>query len=217
MDLSPDDLSPRQRYRLMIGCIVPRPIAFVSTVSADGRLNLAPFSFFNGVGSDPMTVVFCPANRPDDGGEKDTLRNCKPPAEGGVGQFVVNAAVESYRRQVAAAAEALAYGESEFALVGLTPAPSRVVKPPRVAESPWAFECETVQVIRTNPGAPGGGNAVIGRVVHLWARDDVVNGRLTVDADALGAIGRMGGLGYCSTRQRFEMPAGRAALEQERS
>jgi flavin reductase (DIM6/NTAB) family NADH-FMN oxidoreductase RutF len=167
MEVSPDDLSPRERYKLMIGCIVPRPIALVSTVSTDGRFNLAPFSFFNGVGSHPMTVMFCPANRPDDGGDKDTLRNCRPVEDGGVGQFVVNAAVESYRREVAATAEALDFGDSEFELVGLSPVPSRVVKPPRVAESPWAFECETVQVIRTNPGVPGGGNAVIGRVVHV--------------------------------------------------
>ncbi|MHC4128634.1 MAG: flavin reductase family protein [Planctomycetota bacterium] len=217
MEISPDDLSPRERYKLMIGCVVPRPIALVSTVSADGRFNLAPFSFFNGVGSNPMTVMFCPANRPDDGGDKDTLRNCKPSEEGGVGQFVVNAAVEAYRHRVAAAAEALDYGDSEFELVGLTPAPSRVVKPPRVAEAPWAFECETVQVIRTNPGVPGGGNAVLGRVVHVWARDDVVNERLIVDPEALGAVGRMGGFSYCTTRDRFEMPVGRPALELDSS
>jgi len=215
MEVSPDDLSPRERYKLMIGCIVPRPIALVSTVSADGRFNLAPFSFFNGVGSNPMTVMFCPANRPDDGGDKDTLLNCRPAEDGGLGQFVVNAAVESYRREVAAAAEPLDFGDSEFDLVGLTPVPSRVVKPPRVAESPWAFECETVQIIRTNPGVPGGGNAVIGRVVHVWTRDDVVNERLIVDAGALGAIGRMGGFSYCTTRDRFEMPVGRSALERD--
>jgi flavin reductase (DIM6/NTAB) family NADH-FMN oxidoreductase RutF len=216
MELSPDDLAPRERYKLMIGCIVPRPIAFVSTVSLDGRFNLAPFSFFNGVGSDPMTVMFCPANR-EDGGDKDTLLNCRPPEEGGVGQFVVNAAVEDYRHKVAAAAEALEHGDSEFELVGLTPAASRVVKPPRVAEAPWAFECETLQVIRTNPGVPGGGNAVLGRVVHVWARDDVVNQRRIVDAEALGAIGRMGGFDYCTTRDRFTMPVGRAALELDSS
>ena len=103
-----------------------------------------------------------------------------------------------------AAAETLDFGDSEFDLVGLTPVPSRVVKPPRVAESPWAFECETLQVIRTNPGVPGGGNLVIGRVVHVWARDGVVNERLHVDAEAIGAIGRMGGVDYCTTRDRFE-------------
>ncbi len=212
MELDPDDLTPRQRYKLMIGCIVPRPIAFVSTISPDGRPNLAPFSFFNGVGSTPMTLLFCPGNRPDTGEEKDTLRNCKPPGEGGVGQFVVNAATEAYRRRVAGAAEPLDYGESEFELVGLTPAPSRVVKPPRVAESPFAFECETVQVVRINPGARGGGNVVIGRVVHVFLRDDVIDERDRIDPDVLQSIGRMGGIGYCTTRDRFEMPMGRDAL-----
>ncbi|MHC4415762.1 MAG: flavin reductase family protein [Planctomycetota bacterium] len=215
MELNPNELSPSQRYRLMIGCIVPRPIAFVSTVSPDGRPNLAPFSFFNGVGSHPMTILFCPANRPDNGGDKDTMRNCKPRAEGGQGQFVVNAATEAYRHQVAGAAESLAYGESEFDLVGLTPAPSRVVEPPRVAESPFAFECETVQVVRTNPGEPGGGNIVIGRVVHLHVRDGIVNERMHVDPAGLQSIGRLGGLGYCTTRDRFEIPLGRGALEEE--
>ncbi len=215
MELDPKDLEPLDRYKLMIGCIVPRPIAFVSTVSVEGRPNLAPFSFFNGAGSNPMTLLFCPANRPDDGGEKDTLRNCKPREEGGVGQFVVNAATESYRQRVAGAAEGLDFGDSEFELVGLTPAPSRVVEPPRVAESPFAFECETIQVIRTNPGARGGGNIVIGRVVHVFVRDDVVNERMHVDPDRLLAIGRMGGLGYCTTHDRFEMPFGRTALDMD--
>ena len=212
MELNPNDLSQPDRYKLMIGCIVPRPIAFVSTISPQGRLNLAPFSFFNGVGSNPMTILFCPANRPDDGQEKDTLRNCKPRVEGGVGQFVVNAASEVYRRRVAAAAEPLEYGRSEFELVGLTPAPSRVVQPPRVAESAYAFECETITVVRTNPGAPGGGNVVIGRVVHIYVRDDVVNDRMHVDPDRLLNIARLGGLGYCTTHDRFEMPMGRRAL-----
>ena len=212
MELDPSELEPADRYKVLIGCIVPRPIAFVSTISPEGRLNLAPFSFFNGVGSNPMTILFCPGNRPDDGGEKDTLRNCKPRDEGGVGQFVVNAASEAYRQRVAGAAEALPYGESEFELVGLTAAPSRVVEPPRVAESAFSFECETVQVVRTNPGTPGGGNVVIGRVVHVHIRDDAVNERMHVDPDVLANIGRMGGLGYCTTRDRFEMPFGRAAL-----
>lgn len=212
MELNPDDLQIRERYKLIIGAIVPRPIAFVSTVSPKGEPNLAPFSFFNGVGSDPMTLLFCPGNRAD-GSEKDTLRNAKPAAEGGTGEFVVNAATESYAREVAAAAEDLEYGDSEFELTGLSTAPSRVVKAPRVAESPVAFECVTTQVVRTNPGAPMAGNVVLGRVVHVHVRDDLVDERLHVDPEVLRAIGRMGGLGYCTTRDRFEMPRGRAALE----
>ncbi len=196
----------------MIGAIVPRPIAFVSTVSTEGLTNLAPFSFFNGVGSNPMTLLFCPANHPD-GSEKDTLRNCKPVEDGGTGEFVVNVASESYALAVAAAAEALPRDQSEFDLVGLASSRSRVVRPPRVAESPVAFECQTTEVIRTNPGRPGGGNVVLGRVVHVFVRDDLVNDRMHIDADKLAAIGRMGGIGYVTTRNRFEMPAGSAALD----
>jgi flavin reductase (DIM6/NTAB) family NADH-FMN oxidoreductase RutF len=211
MDLSPESLAIADRYKLLIGCIVPRPIAFVSTISTDGKLNLAPFSFFNGVGANPMTIVFCPANRPD-GSEKDTLRNCKPRAEGGTGEFVVNAATEDYAREMAACAEPLPFGESEFELTGMETAPSARVRAPRVARAPWSFECETIQVVRLNPRAPAGGNLVIGRVVHMHIDDDLVNERWYVDAGKLRAIGRMGGLGYTRTRDRFEMPMGRSVL-----
>src|SRR5215510_13173869 len=163
MDLDPASLSIPDRYKLLIGLIVPRPIAFVSTVSPDGRLNLAPFSFFNGLSSEPMSLLFCPANKPD-GSEKDSLRNAKPVDEAGTGEFVVNVVAEEFERKMAAAAEPLPYGESEFALSGLTPVPSAVVRPPRVLESPASFECRTDRVIRLNPGAAAGGNIIIGRV-----------------------------------------------------
>lgn len=217
MELDPADMKPEDRYRLLIGCIVPRPIAFVSTISPDGRPNLAPFSFFAGVGSDPMTLLFCPANKPD-GTEKDSLRNAKPIAEGGTGEFVVNVATEDYEREVAAAAEPLPFGESEFELVNLAMSPSRVVRPPRVAKSPVSFECRTMQggVIRTNPGVPAGGNIVIGQVVHVFVRDDLINERFHTDPAKLRAVGRMGGIGYVRTgdaAHRYEMPMGKRALE----
>ena len=213
MEINPNEVTQAERYKLLIGCVVPRPIAFVSTIAPDGlSTNLAPFSFFNGVGSNPMTLLFCPANKAD-GSEKDTLRNCKPITEGGAGQFVVNIASESYIRKVAAASEPLAYGQSEFELTEMGMSPSRVVKPSRVAESPAAFECETIQVVRTNPGAPAGGNIVIGRVVHIYVRDDLVNERMHIDPAKLAAVGRMGGLGYTRTRDRFELPFGREAIE----
>lgn len=215
MELSPDSLAIADRYKLLIGGVVPRPIAFVSTISTSGHLNLAPFSFFNGVGSNPMTVLFCPAND-EHGQEKDTLRNCKPVDEGGTGEFVVNAAVEAYAAEVAACAEPLAHGESEFELSGLTPAPSVVVAPPRVKESPLCFECRTVQVVRTNPGAPAGGNIVIGRVVHVFVRDDVLGERHHILPEPLAAIGRMGGPTYTRTRDRYDMPPGKRALDLRR-
>lgn len=213
MDFDPASITIADRYKLLIGCIVPRPIAFVSTVSPDGRLNLAPFSFFNGVGSNPMTLLFCPANK-EDGSEKDSLRNAKPVAEGGTGEFVVNIVAHGFARRTAACAEPLAYGESEFDLSGLTPAPSAKVRAPRVGESPASFECRTVQVIRTNPGRPAGGNIVIGEVVHVHVRNGLTDDRYRTDPALLDAVGRMGGLGYCTTRDRFELPMGRKALEQ---
>lgn len=212
MQLDPADLAPADRYKLLIGCIVPRPIALVSTVSPDGRPNLAPFSFFNGIGSVPMTLLFCPVNKAD-GSMKDSLRNALPAAEGGVGEFVVNVATEGYAKRVAAAAEPLEYGESEFALSGLTPGPAERVRPPRVVESPVSFECRTLQVIRLNPGVPAAGNVVIGEVVYIHLAEGLVNERFHVDPARLAAIGRMGGLGYTRTRDRFEMPMGRRALE----
>jgi flavin reductase (DIM6/NTAB) family NADH-FMN oxidoreductase RutF len=211
MELDPALLPAAERYKLLIGCIVPRPIALVSSLSPDGRPNLAPFSFFNGVGSDPMTLLFCPANKAD-GSMKDTLRNVLPIADGGTGEFVVNVASEPYATRMAAAAEPLPYGESEFDLSGLTPAPSLTVRPSRIAESPVCFECRTLQVVRLNPGIPAGGNIVIGRVVHVHLADGLANERLHIDPERLAAIGRMGGLGYCRTRERFTMPMGREAL-----
>lgn len=213
MEIDPAAIAQADRYKLLIGCIVPRPIAWVSTGSPDGRsFNLAPFSFFNGVGSNPMTLLFCPANKPD-GSEKDTLRNCKSVEEGGTGEFVVNVATDALSRQVAASSEPLPYGESEFELTGLTMAKSAVVKPPRVAESPVAFECRTLQVIRTNPGAVSAGNVVIGRVVHVFVRDDLINQRFHIDQGRLDLVGRMGGIMYTRTRDRFELPMGREALD----
>lgn len=208
MELDPAALSQPDRYKLLVGGITPRPIALVSTVSPGGVRNLAPFSFFAGVGSNPMTLLFCPANN-DRGEEKDTLRNCKPVAEGGTGEFVVCVVPRALVRQAALAAEPLRPDESEFDLTGLTPAPSVVVAPPRVAESPLAYECVTQQVIRTNPGAVGGGNIVIGRVVRVHARDDAISDRLHIDPAVLDTVGRLGGLTYCTTRERFEQRMGR--------
>ncbi|MDX2132768.1 MAG: flavin reductase family protein [Planctomycetota bacterium] len=212
MHLDPAALAAEDRYKLLIGAIVPRPIALVATISPDGRTNLAPFSFFAGVGSNPMTLLVCPANNAD-GSEKDTLRNAKPASEGGTGEFVANIVSHAWARRMAACAEPLPYGDSEFDLSGLTPAPSRRVAPPRVAESVVSFECVTRQIIRTNPGAPAGGNVLLGEVVQVHVRDDAINERHHLDPGIIDAIGRMGGFNYCTTRERFAMPPGRAALE----
>ncbi|HYE03459.1 MAG TPA: flavin reductase family protein [Phycisphaerales bacterium] len=211
MELDPEALSPPDRYKFLIGCIVPRPIALVSSVSPEGRLNVAPFSFFNGISARPMSLLFCPSNKAD-GSEKDTLRNAAPREEGGVGEFVVNIVSRGLARRMAACAEPLEYGASEFAASGLTPVPSAVVTPPRVGESPVSFECRTVRVLRLAPGVPGGGNVIIGQVVRIWTRPGLTDERYRTDPGLLDAIGRLGGLGYCTTRDRFEMPMGLEAL-----
>lgn len=211
MELNPTELKRKEKYKLLIGSVVPRPIAFVTTASPSGMANLAPYSFFTAVGSHPMTLLFCPANGAD-GSEKDTLRNAKPSSEGGTGEFVVNVAVEAYARAVAAAGEPLPYEQSELGLVGLTTAQSRQVLAPRVAESPVSYECRTRQVIRLAPDEPGGANIVIGEVVWIHVADGLLDERQRVDPDQLKAIGRMGGTAYCRTRERFDMPLGEAAL-----
>lgn len=220
MEIDPAQISQADRYKLLIGSIVPRPIAWVSTLSPEGRPNLAPFSFFNGVGSEPMALLFCPANLPS-GEPKDTLRNAALPrgqagsdAElSGTGEFVVNVVPMALAGRMSVTAESLAYGQSEFDLAGLEPEPSRVVRPPRVAGTPLAFECRTMRVVRLAAGVPDGGNIVIGRIVHIYAREGVIDARGRVDPAGLDAVGRMGGLTYCTTRQRFEIPRGREAMD----
>jgi flavin reductase (DIM6/NTAB) family NADH-FMN oxidoreductase RutF len=210
--IDPATLPVDRRYALMIGAIVPRPIAVVGTCAPDGgEPNLAPFSFYAGVGSDPMCLLFCPANR-SDGSEKDSLRHAKPREEGGSGEFTVSVATEAILRRVVACAEELPPARSEFEFAGLTAVAGTRVRAPRLAESPFTFECRTRQVIRTNPGRASGGNVVIGEVVWIHADAGVIDDRLRIDADRLQAVGRMGGLDYARTRDRLSLPWGAAAL-----
>ncbi len=212
MEFDPATHSMAERYRMLIGLIVPRPIAVVCTCSPDGEsTNLAPFSFFTGGGSVPMTLLFCPANR-DDGQEKDSLRNAKPVDEGGKGEFTVSLCSEPILNAVLACGEPLAYGESEFALSGLAPRRSKLVAPPGVAASPATFECRTTRVVRLAAGAPGGGNVVIGEVVWLHIDDAALDANGRPDPESLRAVGRMGGLEVCTTHRRAALPFGVAAL-----
>jgi flavin reductase (DIM6/NTAB) family NADH-FMN oxidoreductase RutF len=160
-----------------------------------------------------MTLLFCPANRPD-GSEKDSLRNAAPRDQGGTGEFVVSIVSHALVKPMALSAEDLPHDQSEFDMpelraMGITPAPSAKVAPPRIAQSPLAFECETLQIVRTNPGVPNAGNIVLGRVVSLFAAEGVLSDRLHTDPAALDAVARMGGNAYCTTRDRFELSRGR--------
>jgi flavin reductase (DIM6/NTAB) family NADH-FMN oxidoreductase RutF len=130
-------------YRALVGVVTPRPIAWVTTVDGEGRVNLAPFSFFNAFGANPPVVVFSPTLRRD-GSKKDTLRNLNA-----VGEFVVNAAVEDLAEKVNATSKELPPGQSEADYAGLTLEPSVKVRPPRVAESPVHLECRSVRSCRS--------------------------------------------------------------------
>jgi len=201
VEINPSDLAPNHRYRILTGCVVPRPIAVVSTVSPNGVTNLAPFSYFNIVGHAPMALSFCVAGRKPDGSAKDSLRNAQMAAVGGIGEFVINIAVETFARAMAKTAMPIAYEESEYDLTHLTPVPSKRVRPPRIGESPIAFECQTIQIVPV-----GTSSLVIGEVVYIVVQDELLNERFYVNPDKLQAIGRMAGSQYCRTQERFEIP-----------
>ena len=191
----------RQLYKLMTGIIVPRPVALVSTVDAAGNPNLAPFSFFAGVGSAPPTVLFCPALRPAAAGEgqrKDTLRNVEETRE-----FVINIVSEAISAQANLTAAEVGPEVDEFQLSGLTPIPSEAVKPPRVAESPAQMECRLMQVIYTGD-QPASGVVVLGEVLRFHVREELVHD-FRVDPAGLDAVGRMAGNTWVRTHDRFEL------------
>lgn len=203
MQLDPETLAVRDRYVLLIGTIQPRPIAWVSTVSPDGVPNLAPFSFFTGIAANPMTLCFAPVNDRT-GKKKDTLLNVEATR-----QFVVNFATEANAEKMNQTSAPYPYGVSEFEKAGLTPLPSVKVKPPRVKESPAAFECELVQIVPLGQG-PLAGNLVIGRVTYVHMDDALYNGGRPRHQD-LKAIGRMEGAWYARTADAFELPRPEAA------
>lgn len=193
------DRVPRDNHRTLISAVLPRPIAFVSTVSPEGRPNLAPFSFFNAVGSNPPTVIFSPGtNRL--GNPKDTLNNVRA-----TGEFVVNVVTYAIREAMNETAYPYPPEVNEFEVGGFTPIPSRMVKPPRVAESPVHMECKLVQIVPVGSGAASS-NICIGQVLCFHVATDYLLPDGTVDVNKIDLIGRMGGDMYSTIRDRFEMP-----------
>ncbi len=199
----PAQESTQNIYKLMVGSIVPRPIAFVSTRDRRGVLNLAPFSYFTAVSANPPVVLFCPTVRAEDpkrglSAHKDTLRNIVNTRE-----FVVNIVSEAMAEQMNATSAQVPADVDEFVLAGLTPLASEVVKPPRVAESPVQMECRLRQIIEVSD-KPSGGSVVLGEVLRFHVREDLLN-NFRIDPDKLAAIGRMGGPTYVRTRDRFDL------------
>jgi flavin reductase (DIM6/NTAB) family NADH-FMN oxidoreductase RutF len=190
----------REVYRRLVEIVVPRPIALVSSVDAEGRPNLAPFSFFTVVSANPPHVAFAPLRSGRSGAKKDTLRNVEA-----VGEFVVGVVTEELAERVNTASAALPHGVSEFAHAGLTPRPAELVRAPLIAESPVNVECRLAE-IRTYGEGGGAGSLIVGRVVlvHVAERVRAADGR--IDPELLRAVGRMGGEEWVRTRDRLTLP-----------
>jgi flavin reductase (DIM6/NTAB) family NADH-FMN oxidoreductase RutF len=194
----PDQIASNDIYKLMIGIIVPRPIAFVSTVDGAGLRNLAPFSYFTACGSNPPVVCFSTSVRSGSNPYKDTLRNVES-----TGEFVVNVVSEEIAERMNKTAAEVAPEVDEFVLSGLTPLESDLVKPPRVAESKAQMECRLLQIVHVSD-KPGGGILVLGQVLRFHVLESLLDG-YKVDPGKLKAIGRMGGPTYVRTHDRFDM------------
>jgi len=192
MQLDPAALSPRDVYRLMISCIAPRPIAFVTTLSRGWASNLAPFSFFNGVTSDPPVLSLAVSTKRD-GSRKDTWRNIEE-----TGEFVVNVVIPDLMDAVIIGARELPHGESELEMAKLATLPSVRVKPPRLADSPVQMECTLLKIVEVEETG-----LILGRVVMFHARDEVVDGG-RVDPRRVTFVGRLGGDTYCRVNDLFE-------------
>ncbi len=200
MEFDPTTLGQRDLYKLIIGCIVPRPIAWVSSQDQAGINNLAPFSFFNGIGSNPPALSISinhTGSHPS--GRKDTLRNILD-----LGEFVVNIVTEATAAAMNETATDYPAEMDEFAIVGLTPAPSRTVRPPRVAESPVSFECTLHTTVPVGTG-PGSSTLVIGIIKHIFVRDEVISAGGYIDIHRLQPVGRLAGNSYCYVHEVFDL------------
>lgn len=199
MVIDPEAAGPQNIYKLLIGGVIPRPIAFVSSLSSDGIRNLAPFSFFTVASANPPVVVFCPLVPASDATRrKDTLRNIEA-----TGEFVVNIVSEDFVAQMNTTSGDYAPEVDEFELSGLTPLPSDIVKPARVAESRLQMECRLIQIVSVSTAALGG-SMVLGEVLRFHVADEIFQ-NFRIDPDKLRAIGRMGGPSYTRTADHFDM------------
>jgi len=189
----------RANFKTLLSSVLPRPIAFVSTVSRNGQPNLSPFSFFNGVGSNPPAVIFSPCTRAD-GTHKDTLLNLRE-----VPEFVVNVVTHSIRAAMNQTSYPYPRGESEFEAAGFTPVASRFVRPARVAQSPVQMECRLLQIVPVGDG-PLSANICIGHVLCFHVANDYLLPDETVDVSKIDLVARLGGDDYATIRDRFTLP-----------
>lgn len=195
MLIDPATLERQELNLLVNGLVAPRPIAWVSTLSADGAANLAPFSFFNAFSFDPPVLAVGPGVRR--GLPKDSLRNIRE-----TGELTVSVVTEDLAERANLSSAELDRGVDEWELAGVTAAPSVDVAPPRVAESPAAFECRLRQIVDLGSSERPANGLVIASVTRIHVRDDALDG-LAPQPDVLRLVGRMGGNLWCTTRDTF--------------
>lgn len=192
-----DAMAPRDRYKLMCGLAVPRPIALVTTVDPDGVVNAAPYSFYNVLSEEPPLLALGLGAK-ESRALKDTTENIRR-----TGAFVVNVVSEAIAEAMNLCAVDVPPEVDELALAGLTAVPSTRVAAPRIAEAPAAFECTRFAGIEVGPMR----TIMLGRIERIVIRNDVLDAeRLRIDNAALAPIGRLAGTGYCRTRDMFDLP-----------
>jgi flavin reductase (DIM6/NTAB) family NADH-FMN oxidoreductase RutF len=197
MELELARLPVLERYKLLIGLVIPRPIAWVSTWSENGVANCAPFSFFNVISEEPPLCILS-FNRRSDGAMKHTLKNIRR-----TGEFVVNLADEGTANAMHASGDEIPETESEFARSGLTPVPATLVKHPRIGEAAASLECKVERRIEFGPER----EMVIGEILLIHAREGVIDPKTKrVSEERYHPVGRLFASRYCTTRDRFDLP-----------
>jgi flavin reductase (DIM6/NTAB) family NADH-FMN oxidoreductase RutF len=202
MIVNPKEIPVGKMHSYLLGAIAPRPIAFASTVDKEGKINLSPFSFFNCFGANPPILIFSPARRGRDNTTKHSYENVLE-----VPEVVINIVNYAMVQQMSLASTEYPKGVNEFVKAGFTQVPSTLVKPPRVGESPAAFECKVLDVIKTgDQGAAG--NLVICEVILAHIKDDILDGDGKIDPFKIDAVARMGGDWYCRANGEalFQVP-----------
>jgi len=198
--IDPTQISTPELHQYLIGTVAPRPIAFVSSLSAEGEPNLAPYSFFNVFGSNPPIAVFSSNRRVRDNSTKDTLSNVEA-----IREVVINLVSYDIVHQMALASVEYPHGVSEFAKAGLTPIPSEVVKPFRVKESPVHLECKVEQMIFTGENG-GAGTLIVCRVVRMHLSEHIFDEHDKIDPQRIDLMARMGRAFYCRAKGEAVFP-----------
>ncbi|MBN2124391.1 MAG: flavin reductase family protein [Deltaproteobacteria bacterium] len=197
MEVNLMDLEPRHAHDLLTSCIIPRPIAWVSTINRDGQVNLAPFSFFTGVSWSPPVLAFSVVNR-EDGTMKDTVKNIRE-----VPEFVVNMVSVDLLSAMEFSARPLPCGSDKDSIRGIHWIPAEKIRPYRVQEARISFECTLERIVTVSEG-PDAGNLILGRIQLVYIRDDLMKNEREVDWAGLEVLGRLSGNRYCSIRSVIE-------------